>query len=410
MNKLLTIAKWEFFEKIKRKSFIISTIMMPFIVLLFSLLPSFLINKGNDFPLPIGILDFSNKYGKNFSDELMQNSLPNNQPAFFAFNLAQISKNKNEILKYADDKVLKNFVIGYIIIEEKNGIELTFRTNDLFNQEKLNLIENSFIKTFVSVNGNSLGLEKSKIDFVVSQIPIMKKSYIQANSEEEIFKSFINSYLFIILLVTMILFSGGMFVRSLVLEKSNRIIELILSSCTSRELLFGKVLGLSFFGIFQFAVWLFLGFLLHQTNTLNFSTINNLGYQFLFFVLGYILYSAIFIGIGSIVSLDHEAQQLTGYISIFLIFPIILAVEIIRAPNSVLSLLLSYFPLTSAQVMLLRLNTTKPFLEEIFSIVLVLVFSIYLVVFISSKLFRIGILNSGKKPTFKEIIDWLKIK
>ncbi|MBK7106803.1 MAG: ABC transporter permease [Ignavibacteriae bacterium] len=410
MTKSLTIAKWEFIEKIKRKSFIISLILMPIIVMIFSLLPSFLVNKGNDFPLPIGVLDFTNKYGKDFSNELMQISLPNNQPAFFAFSLALLSKNKNDLLKYADEKVLNNFIIGYIIIEENNGIKLTFRTNDLFNQEKLNLIENSFIKTIIAINGNELGINRSNIDFLISKMPILEKSYIHANSEEEIFKSFINSYLFIILLVTMILFSGGMFVRSLVLEKSNRIIELILSSCTTRELLFGKVLGLSFFGIFQFAVWLLLGLILHQTNTLNFSTINNLGFQFLFFVLGYVFYSSIFIGIGSVVSLDHEAQQLTGYLSIFLIFPILLAVEIIRAPNSILSLLLSYFPLTSAPVMLLRLNTTNPSFEEIFSIVLVLIFSIYLVVFISSKLFRIGILNSGKKPSLKEIISWIKIK
>ncbi|MFZ1291072.1 MAG: ABC transporter permease [Melioribacteraceae bacterium] len=410
MVKSITIAKWEFFEKIKRKSFIVSLIMMPLIVLIFSLLPSFLVNKGNDFPLPIGILDFTNKYVKDFSNELMQNTLSNNQPAFFAFNLAQISKNKNDLLKYADKKVLNNFIIGYVIIEESEGIKLTFRTNDLFNQEKLNLIENSFLKTVLSISGNQIGIDECKINFMISKITIMNKSYIQANSEEEILKSFINSYLFIILLVTMILFSGGMFVRSLVLEKSNRIIELILSSCTTRELLLGKVLGLSFFGIFQFAVWLILGLLLHQTNMLNFSSINNLGYQFLFFVLGYIFYSSIFIGIGSIVSLDHEAQQLTGYLSIFLIFPILLAVEIIRAPNSILSLFLSYFPLTSSPIMLLRLNTTNPTFEEIFSIVLVLLFSIYLVIFISSKLFRVGILNSGKKPSLREIINWIKIK
>ncbi|MCB0753596.1 MAG: ABC transporter permease, partial [Ignavibacteriae bacterium] len=253
-------------------------------------------------------------------------------------------------------------------------------------------------------------INDKNIELLTSRIVSLNKSFIEADSEEEILKSFLNSYLFIILLITMILFSGGMFVRSLVLEKSNRIIELILSSCTSRELLFGKVLGLSLFGIFQFLIWIAIGIFLHQTNTLNFSTINNLGYQFLFFVLGYVFYSSIFIGLGSIVSMDHEAQQLTGYLSIFLISPIILAVEIIRAPNSVLSLLLSYFPLTSAPVMLLRLNTTKSSLTEIFSIVLVLLFSLYVVVYLSSKLFRIGILNTGKKPSLKEILNWLRTK
>lgn len=410
MSKFITIAKWEFFEKIKRKSFLISLIIMPVILIVLSLLPSLLVNKGNDFPLPIGIIDFTNQYEKVFADELMKNMMSNYQPDFFAFGLNKSSDNKSEILKDADKKVLNNFLIGYVIIEKKDRLRITFRTNDLFNQEKINIIENSFIKTMLRVNGGKLNIDEGKLNFVISQIPSIQKSYINANSEEEVFKSFINSYLFIILLVTMILFSGGMFVRSLVFEKSNRIIELILSSCKTKDLLLGKVLGLSFFGFFQFALWIIIGIILHNSNVLNFSSINNLGYQFLFFVLGYVLYSAIFIGIGSIVSMDHEAQQLTGYLSIFLVFPIIFAVEIIRAPNSILSLLMSYFPLTSAPVMLLRLNTTNPSIDEIISVVLVLIFSIYLVIVFSSKLFRVGVLNFSKKPSLKEIITWIKLK
>ncbi|MCB0746952.1 MAG: ABC transporter permease [Ignavibacteriae bacterium] len=410
MSKIITIARWEFFERIKRKSFLLSLIVMPLLILGFSLLPSFLANKGNDFPLPIGVVDFTNKYQKVFADELMMNFLPNHQPAFFSFNLSTVGKSKAEVFKSADAQVLKSAISGYVVIDETEKVNLTFRTNDLFNQEKLNLIENSFIKAALIVDGKEAGINDKNIELLTSRIVSLNKSFIEADSEEEILKSFLNSYLFIILLITMILFSGGMFVRSLVLEKSNRIIELILSSCTSRELLFGKVLGLSLFGIFQFLIWIGIGIFLHQTNTLNFSTINNLGYQFLFFVLGYVFYSSIFIGLGSIVSMDHEAQQLTGYLSIFLISPIILAVEIIRAPNSVLSLLLSYFPLTSAPVMLLRLNTTKPSLTEIFSIVLVLLFSLYVVIYLSSKLFRIGILNTGKKPSLKEILNWLRTK
>ncbi len=410
MVKSFIIAKWEFIERVKRKSFLLSLIIMPLVILGFTLIPQFLTHKGDDFPLPLGVVDLTKKYHNNFIDEIVKNQLPNGQPAFFVFNLASFSRNKSEMLAYGDKQVLNNTIIGYVIIEEKNGIDLTFRTNDLFSVEKINLIENSFIKALLKVDSKIFGYEETDINFISSKIPTLKKSYIEADSEEELFKSFLNSYLLIILLITMVLFSGGMFVRSLILEKSNRIIELILSSCTSKELLLGKVLGLSFFGIFQFSIWIIIGLLLHSTNTLNFRQINNLEFQLLFFVLGYIFYSAIFIGLGSIVTVDHEAQQLTGYLSIFLILPIILAVEIIRAPNSLFSILLSYFPLTSSPVMLLRLNTTTPGIQEILSVISIILFSLYLVIFVSSKLFRIGILNTGKKPSFSEIIKWLKVK
>lgn len=410
MKKSLVIARWEFIERIKKKSFLITMVLLPLLLIGLSLLPSLLINKGADYPLPLGVIDFTKKYHKIFSNELVKNYLPNGQPAFFTFNLATRDMNKKNLLSFADKQVLADGIVGYLVIEEDSTINLTFRTNSIFSLDKLNIIEETFNKVAVKVNAYERNLSDADIGILTSKIGRIKRSFINADSEEEIFKSFINSYLFIILLVTMVLFSGGMFVRSLVVEKSNRIIELILSSCTSKELLFGKILGLSFFGLFQLIIWMIIGIVLHKTNSLDFTAFRNLPYQLLFFVLGYVFYSSIFVGLGSIVNADHEAQQLTGILSIFLVFPIILAVEIIRAPNSLLALLLSYFPLTSVPVMLLRFNSTDPSLMEIISVILVLLFSLYLIVLVSSKLFRIGLLHTGKKPSIKELIAWLKLK
>ena len=410
MIKSLIIARWEFFERIKRKSFIFSMILIPLLIIGISLLPSMLINKGNDYPLPLGIVDFTKKYETEFSKELVSTLLENDQPAFFAFNLSGRNNNKKSLLNYADKQVLSNALIGYVIINDEPNLQLTFRSKDIFNLEKLSLIERSFNKSVIKIHAIEQNIDYTKTEILISKISRLNKSYIDAQSEDDILKSFLNSYLFIILLVTLILFSGGMFVRSLILEKSNRIIELILSSCTSKELLLGKVLGLSIFGLFQLTVWMVIGIILHKTNTLDFATIKNLEYQLIFFVLGYIFYSSIFIGLGSIVNVDQEAQQLTGVISIFLIFPIILAVEILRSPNSILSLILSYFPLTSVPVMLLRLNSTRPGIIEIITVIIILIFSTYLVILVSSKLFRFGILKTGKRANLKEIISWIKLK
>lgn len=410
MTKSIIIARWEFFERVKRKSFIISMILIPLLIIGISLLPSLLFNKGNDYPLPLGIIDFTKKYSNEFSNELVSSLLDNGQPVFFTFNLSGRINDDNSLLEYADKQVLSDVIIGYVIITNKPELKLTFRSKDIFNPEKLSIIEQSFNKAAIKIHSKEQNIDLTKSQILSSKISRLNKSYIDAKSEEDILRSFLNSYLFIILLITLILFSGGMFVRSLILEKSNRIIELILSSCTSKELLFGKVLGLSFFGLFQLTVWMVIGIILHKTNTLDFNNIKNLEYQLLFFVLGYIFYSSIFIGLGSIVNVDQEAQQLTGLISIFLIFPIILAVEILRSPNSILSLVLSYFPLTSVPVMLLRLNSTRPGIIEILMVIMILSFSTYLVIFVSSKLFRFGILKTGKRADFKEIISWIKFK
>jgi ABC-2 type transport system permease protein len=385
-------------------------ILIPLLIIGISLLPSMLINKGNDYPLPLGIVDFTKKYETEFSKELVSSLLANGQPAFFTFNLSGRNNDRKSVLNFADKQVLSSALIGYVIINDEPNLNLTFRSKDIFNLEKLSLIERSFNKSAIKIHAKEQNIDYTKSEILISKISRLNKSYIDAQSEDDILKSFLNSYLFIILLITLILFSGGMFVRSLILEKSNRIIELILSSCTSKELLLGKVLGLSFFGLFQLTVWMVIGIILHKTNTLDFTTIKNLEYQLLFFVLGYIFYSSVFIGLGSIVNVDQEAQQLTGIISIFLIFPIILAVEILRSPNSILSLVLSYFPLTSVPVMLLRLNSIRPGIIEIFTVIVILIFSTYVVIFISSKLFRFGILKTGKRADLKEIISWMKLK
>lgn len=410
MKKSIIIAKWEFFERVKRKSFIISMFIIPIILLSLTLLPTFLINNSKDSPLPIGIIDFSKKYFSVFSYEISKYSLPDGQPEFLLFRLPSTKEKRLSDLKFADAQVLSKAIVGYIIIDETNGNKIKFRTNGFVNYEKFYLIENALNKSFIKINMDAEGINPSSFDNLTSKIGILEKSFINANSEEDILKKFISSYVFVILLIIQILFSGGMFVRSLVLEKSNRIIEIILSSCTIKELLTGKVLGLSLFGLFQFLIWIIIGVIFSQTKTIDFSSINNFSYQLFFFILGYIFYSTVFIGLGSIVNFDHEAQQVTGLLSIFLVLPILFAFEIINAPNSVLSLILSYFPFTSSQIMLLRLNSTNPSLMEIISISLFLIFSIYLMIIVSAKLFRIGILNSGRSLKLKEIISWLKIK
>jgi len=410
MIKSLTIAKWEFIERIKRKSFIFSMIVMPLIIIGFSLLPSMFVSDFKDSPLPVGLVDFTKNYKKDFTEELSKYVLPDGQPTFLVLNFGNNGSNRNSVLKFADEQVLNNGVNGYIIIEKNKNVHLTFRTNNFFSLEKMNLVEKAFNKVLARKELKKYGLQPSKIDTIFQSFISINKDFIENKSEQDILKSFITSYLFIILLITMVLFSGGMFVRSLVLEKSNRIMEIILSSCTSKELLLGKVLGLSLFGLFQFLIWFLLGVFLYKTNTFDFSLIKNIEYQILFFVIGYVFYSAIFIGLGSVVTADHEAQQLTGFLSIFLISPIVFAFQIISSPNSLVALVLSYFPLTSAPTMLLRLNTTNPSFMEIISVILVLLFSLYLVVLVSSKLFRIGILNTGKKPSLKEIYAWLKLR
>ena len=130
----------------------------------------------------------------------------------------------------------------------------------------------------------------------------------------------------------------------------------------------------------------------------------------LYFVIGFIFYTTIFVGIGSIVSTEQEAQQITTYISLILILPVVIAVPAIQNPDSMIVKVLSFIPFTIPSIMLLRFKIETVQLIDIILTLSIMIFSIILTLKLSAKIFRIGILSYGKKPSTRELIRWLKEK
>jgi len=201
-----------------------------------------------------------------------------------------------------------------------------------------------------------------------------------------------------------------MLVRSLIEEKSNRLIEILISSCTSEELLAGKILGLSALGLTQILIWSLIGVGLAGSSVIPSEAFENVLPMLLYFVLGFIFYTTIFVGIGSIVSTEQEAQQITTYISLILVLPIVFVVPAIQNPDSIMVKVLSYIPLTIPSIMLLRFKIETVPLTDIFITLSIMILSIIITLKLSAKIFRIGILSYGKKPSVKELIHWLKEK
>jgi ABC-2 type transport system permease protein len=128
----------------------------------------------------------------------------------------------------------------------------------------------------------------------------------------------------------------------------------------------------------------------------------------LYFILGFLFYASLFVGIGSTVNTEQEAQQITTYLSLILMLPVVIAMPAIQNPDFIITKIFSYIPLTIPTVMLLRLNVGNVSQLEIILTLAILVLSIFIVTKISAKIFRIGILSYGNKPTMKEILRWIK--
>jgi ABC-2 type transport system permease protein len=203
-------------------------------------------------------------------------------------------------------------------------------------------------------------------------------------------------------------------------EKSNRVIEVLLSSVTPVELMFGKLVGIACVGLTMVGAWIasFL-LLIHYASGLEASLARALmdtvatpqllvafaGY----FVLGYLLYAGVFLAIGSVVTSLKEAQNLMGPIMIIMIVPLMTMVFIARDPNGTLAEILSWIPLYTPFVMMNRAAASPPAVD-IYGTLVLLVISVGLSIWVSGKIFRIGVLRTGQPPKLLELLGWIRGK
>ncbi len=412
MKKALIVAKWEFIEKVKSKAFVISLFLTPLLIIFFSVAPTLLMQSEESETTVIGVLDFTNNYFEQLSSDLESQKLKNNTPAYLVRNLFTDKLAKDSVIVNSDLLVLNKKIDGYLIIEKTNSDSLIFnyRSKSVGNFKLTSILEKSINNIYMKQTLASRNIDTSVIDLLKNRIDINSVKIKQPGEEgeSEFLTTFFSSMIFILLLMMMIIYSGQMLVRSLLEEKSNRLIEILVSSCSPNELLLGKILGLSFLGLAQIFVWVLIGIAAVGSAIVSYSSFANLPIVLFYFLLGYLFYTSLFVGIGSIVSTEQEAQQITSYLSIILVLPIVFLLSAMQNPDSTLVGFFTYVPFTLPSVMIMKANLLEiSFLEHLIA-TLIMFISTTIVVFLSGKIFRIGILSYGKMPSLKELKFWLK--
>jgi ABC-2 type transport system permease protein len=212
------------------------------------------------------------------------------------------------------------------------------------------------------------------------------------------------------MMMFLVMTSGQLLVRSMVEEKSNRIVEVLMSSCSAKDLMVGKILGLSGLGFTQIGFWALIGITLALKFSITLISISHALLLLIFFVLGYLFYAAIFVAVGSPLSTEQEAQQATSYLVLIFIIPLIIAMPVMQDPNSLMVTVLTFIPFLTPTMMALRIPIQMPSEVEIIASILVLGLSTVFAMWAAAKIFRTAILAYGKRPSIKEIISLLKTK
>jgi len=412
MRKIITISLWEYLEKVKTKAFIISLIITPLLIITVTLLPSLLLREDGPKVEVIGIIDTSGVYFNYLEEEFQKYKLPNGQNNYLLINLKDISSSYEAITRIADKDVIKNLLDGYLIIEvtKPNFLFAEYRSNLFGNFKVVGRFEEA-LNYFRTKNVLEKAGVPSRVLAEIQERTIIHQRKISegGNSTDlDFLTTFFLSVVFILLLMMMVVYSGQMLVRSMIEEKSSRLIEMLISSSTPDELLTGKLFGLSLLGITQIIIWVLIGMSLVASSLLPVAAFKNIIPMLAYFILGFLFYASLFIGIGSTVNTEQQAQHVTTYLSLILMLPVVVAMPAIQNPDFILTKVFSYIPLTIPTVMLLRLNVQNVSNFEIFFSIIIMIFSIFIVTKVSAKIFRIGILSYGNTPTLKEIFHWIK--
>lgn len=429
MNKIKLIIAREYLTRVKKKSFIIMTILGPVLFALLTLMP-ILIQKFSEKEInTILVIDEA--------PQVFTTRLTSTNDIHFINDSVSLKEAKMNLTKYNADAILyvpadyiKNAHLITLISEKQLGIEVKSAIEEVINHE----IESTRIK--------ALGITQAQIESVKTNVSIKTQTLNGKDNSSEL--TTVVGFITGGLIYFFIIFYGTQVMRGVIEEKTNRIIEVLISSVKPFELMMGKIIGIALVGLTQFALWVALTITittvvskvvyeskyegqnieqriksstneeLDLSNEIqsNLSAINLplvLGCFVFYFIGGYLLYSSLFAAVGSAVDNETDTQQFILPITIPLIFSFIVAQTIITNPNSELAYWCSFIPFTSPVVMMVRIAFGVVWYELMISMLLLIggfIFTTYL----AGRIYRIGILMYGKKPTYQEIKKWIFYK
>ncbi len=411
--KYLEVATWEFLEKIKSKAFLISLVLMPVIMVVFGIVPSMLVMRSDEEATVIGIIDETNVIHTVLMQRLAEKyKLPNGQPNYVLRNVRDSDDPVEAAKAKANQLIAVREIEGYLLVPATvyDSGQVEYRSENVSNIRVLERMSRTIEEVVVEKRLAEHGFDpqvirKLKTDVNIRPIKVSEKG---EETGAGFMETFFSVYIYVMMLMFLVLTSGQLLIRSVVEEKSNRVIEILLSSCSARDLMIGKILGLSGLGIAQVLIWALIGTAMSLKTGSNIFLSGDVVLTLVFFILGYLLYAAIFVAAGSPVTSEQEAQQITTYVSLLLVSPIVLAFPVMQNPDSLFVKIMTFVPLLTPAFMLLRIPIQMPQTWEIMTGVGILLVSVTVCMWAAGKIFRVAILVYGKRPTIPELYRWIR--
>ena len=427
MRNVWTLIQREYLERVRTRSFVIFTLLMPAAMAGIIIVPTKIaeMNTGGEHRLVIVAND--PKLGAGVAQELTggkpktSTDDPSGEQQFgnpTTYAIAVVSDTSDAERDRLNKEVMDGKITGFLWLtnDALASHQILYSTKEAADFGQSSDLRSAVRTAVTKEHLQQRGMNDTEIDSLLTPIRLETVRVEKGKEGTSGVTVFLTAFSMVFLLYAVVLVYGMAVMRSVIEEKSTRILEVLLSSVTAKELLAGKILGIGAVGLTQVLVWVIFATIFSVPGlvaaksflgAMHIPVVGMFAFA-IFFLLGYLLYSSMYAAIGSMVNTDQEAQQMQWPAMMPILIAIFLMNAVIQHPNSTLAFWLSIIPFFAPILMLVRILIEQPPMWQIVLCIGLMLATIYGLVTLSARIYRVGILMYGKRPTLPELRRWLR--
>jgi ABC-2 type transport system permease protein len=430
MKKTLVIIKREYIVRVRTKAFLIGTIVSPLLLMALVILPGFLAARGggdrhvtvvNQSGDPDLFNVIKNKVESRGVDSEGRDAAPPGSRYILTEKVVPPGQNVEEVIAqdYGQDGK-KDSDKAYLILPQgvTEGARPEYRAKNT-SDFGINSFRQAISAAIVERRLAKAGLDPGQINRYTDPIELERRKLGAGGAAEEDGGegTFIVAFIMLFFIYMSVLFYGLFVMRGVIEEKQSRIVEVVISSVKPTQMMLGKLIGIGLVGLTQVGMWALSAALLSVFGASMFSSRGVslpkippilFVYFVAFFVLGYFLYATLYAMVGAMVSSEEDAQQAQMPVTLVIVVPMMLFGMVMANPNSATSIALSLVPFFAPTLMMMRIAVINPPVWQILLSMSIMVVTILACTWLAARIYRVGILMYGKRPSLAELGRWLR--
>jgi ABC-2 type transport system permease protein len=426
-TKVFAVIRREYLERVRTKTFWIATIIVPAFFFIYMAVQIAAIRKTSG-ERKIAVVDTTGRLAPALTAELvsreeaMRREKPGTRGIHWIVETRPVTGDLERTKEMLRKEVLDEKIYGYLVLDqallEKDRAE--YYSISVSEFVALKQMDDAINLTLLRRRIEDRGLPPSVGKELEKRIDLKTWKVTTKGVTEEKGAGIIAALVFMVIMYSTFIMYGLQNLRGVIEEKTNRIVELVIASVRPIELMLGKIVGIGLVGLTQYLVWSLVamnlsilgiaGLMAAGESGAPLIPLSMIGYFVLFFLLGYFLYASIYTALGAPFNTDQEAQQLSMIPTMLIIGGMAVYPAVMNNPNGPVAVAASLFPFTAPLIMYLRTAVAEPPGWQIGLSIVILILSTIAMAWLAGRIYRVGILMYGKKPTIPEIIRWVRYR